>query len=101
MVPSTGSWSAAIKELQRHRFGRKAETLPGEQMLLGVEDIQQIAAQTEAGCLRAPTEAVLERKPEWRARPDLSARPAHRSTDEALIPDLAKQQHPFGLCGVQ
>ena len=25
-----------IKELQRHRFGRRAETLPEEQMLLGV-----------------------------------------------------------------
>lgn len=28
-----------IKELQRHRFGRKAETLPEEQMLLGLEDV--------------------------------------------------------------
>ena len=26
-----------IKELQRHRFGRRAETLPEEQMLLGLE----------------------------------------------------------------
>ena len=38
-----------IKELQRHRFGRKAETLPEEQMLLGLEDVQQVAAYTEAG----------------------------------------------------
>lgn len=29
-----------IKELQRHRFGRKAETLPEEQMLLGLKDVQ-------------------------------------------------------------
>src|SRR3954453_16190157 len=27
-----------IKELQRHRFGRRAETLPEDQMLLGLED---------------------------------------------------------------
>ena len=28
-----------IKELQRHRFGRKAETLPEEQMLLGLDPV--------------------------------------------------------------
>ena len=33
-----------IKELQRHRFGRKAETLPEWQMLLGLEDVEQVAA---------------------------------------------------------
>jgi transposase len=27
-----------IRELQRHRFGRRAETLPEDQMLLGLED---------------------------------------------------------------
>src|SRR5277367_1372651 len=30
-----------IKELQRHRFGRRAETLPEDQMLLGLEDVEQ------------------------------------------------------------
>src|SRR5262249_21939943 len=39
-------------ELQRYRFGRKAETLPEEQMLLGLEDVQQVAACTEAGQAR-------------------------------------------------
>src|SRR3954465_175666 len=33
-----------IKELQRHRFGRRAETLPEDQMLLGLEDVEQAAA---------------------------------------------------------
>src|SRR4051794_2219517 len=37
-----------IKELQRHRFGRRAETLPEEQMLLGLEDVEQTAACDEA-----------------------------------------------------
>jgi transposase len=32
-----------IKELQRHRFGRRAETLPEDQMLLGLEDVEQTA----------------------------------------------------------
>jgi transposase len=37
-----------IKELQRHRFGRRAETLPEDQLLLGLEDAEQIEAQSEA-----------------------------------------------------
>src|SRR3954468_22854969 len=37
-----------IKELQRHRFGRRAETLPEDQMLLGLEDVEQAAAGDEA-----------------------------------------------------
>src|SRR4029077_10021883 len=37
-----------IKELQRHRFGRRAETLPEDQMLLGLEDVEQVAASGEA-----------------------------------------------------
>ena len=38
-----------IKELQGHRFCQKAETLPQEQMLLGVVDVQQNEAFGEAG----------------------------------------------------
>src|SRR4051794_4386981 len=37
-----------IKELQRHRFGRRAERLPEDQMLLGLEDVEQVAASGEA-----------------------------------------------------
>ena len=37
-----------IKELQRHRFGRRAETLPEDQMLLGLEDVEQVTASGEA-----------------------------------------------------
>lgn len=37
-----------IKELQRHRFGRRAETLPEDQMLLGLEDVEQDASDDEA-----------------------------------------------------
>lgn len=36
-----------IKKLQRHRFGRRAETLPEDQMLLGLEDVEQVAAYSE------------------------------------------------------
>lgn len=38
-----------IKEMQRHRFGRRAETLPEDQMLLALEDVEQ----TEAGVAAA------------------------------------------------
>lgn len=37
-----------IKELQRHRFGRRSETLPEDQLLLGLEDAEQIEAAGEA-----------------------------------------------------
>jgi transposase len=38
-----------IKELQRHRFGRRAETLPEDQLLLGFEEVEQTTAGEEAG----------------------------------------------------
>src|SRR3954453_14847528 len=37
-----------IKELQRHRFGRRAESLPEEQLQLGLEDIEQVDAASQA-----------------------------------------------------
>jgi transposase len=37
-----------LKEMQRHRFGRRAETLPEDQLLLGLEDVEQVEASSEA-----------------------------------------------------
>ena len=37
-----------IKDLQRHRFGSRAETLPADQLLLALEDVEQTAAEVEA-----------------------------------------------------
>lgn len=37
-----------IKELQRHRFGRRAEALPEDQMLLALEDVEQSEAGAAA-----------------------------------------------------
>ena len=37
-----------IKELQRHRFGRRAETLPEDQLLLGLEEADQVEAAGNA-----------------------------------------------------
>jgi len=38
-----------IKELQRHRFGRRAETLPIDQLELALEEVQQGEADDAAG----------------------------------------------------
>lgn len=37
-----------INELRRYRFGRRAETLPEDQLLLGLEEVEQVAANREA-----------------------------------------------------
>ena len=38
-----------IRELQRHRFGRRAETLPEDQLLFALEEADQVVAAAEAG----------------------------------------------------
>lgn len=48
-----------IKEMQRHRFGRRAETLSEDQLLLGLEEVEQIVAAGDAEIeQKAPTERV-------------------------------------------
>jgi transposase len=37
-----------LKEMQRHRFGRRAETLPLDQLERGLEDVQQVEAAEAA-----------------------------------------------------
>ena len=37
-----------IKELQRHRFGRRAESLPEDQLLLALEEVEQALSEAEA-----------------------------------------------------
>jgi transposase len=72
-----------IKELQRHRFGRRAETLPEDQLLLALEDIEQ----TEAG---AAAEAE-QKSPAHRAatakkrRTNRGALPAHLPRVETVV----------------
>src|SRR6266540_7151516 len=72
-----------IKELQRHRFGRRAETLPEEQMLLGLEDVEQVAASGEAEKDDSTGEdrAVRTRK----RRTNRGALPAHLPRIEIVV----------------
>ena len=72
-----------IKELQRHRFGRRAETLSEDQLLLALEDLEQreagAAAEAEA---RSPTErAAATRK----RRANRGALPPHLQRIETIV----------------
>ena len=62
-----------IKELQRHRFGRRAETLPEDQLLLGLEEADQLVAAGEA---ESEAAAPAER----------GARAAKRRTNRGSLP---------------
>src|SRR6478609_9005707 len=68
-----------IKELQRHRFGRRAESLPVDQLLLGLEEAEQIEAEGFAG-----EEAANPAKRAERAR----KRRANRGSLPAHLPRL-------------
>ena len=72
-----------IKELQRHRFGRRAETLPEDQLLLALEDIEQ----TEAGAAaEAEQKSPAERTTAtMRRRTNRGALPAHLPRIETIV----------------
>ena len=94
-----------IKELQRHRFGRQAETLPLDQLELGLEDVQQVeaadAAETERPILRpARSEKATQRRAN---RVSLSALPPRGGGDRhqasARDPENHIQDNDLGLFG--
>jgi transposase IS166 family protein/transposase IS66-like protein len=77
-----------IKELQRHRFGRRAETQREEQMLLGLEDVEQVAACGEAEQdARAPEGRVTRAR---NRRINRGALPAHLPRIEVVVDIDAK-----------
>jgi len=60
-----------IKELQRHRFGRRAETLPEDQLLLGLEEAEQVEASGNAeGEQNDPAKAKEVGDEVWKALKD-------------------------------
>jgi transposase len=70
-----------IKELQRHRFGRRAETLPEDQMLLGLEDVEQAEADHAA-----QSSSSEERKARaHKRRINRGALPAHLPRIEIVV----------------
>jgi transposase len=62
-----------IKEMQRHRFGRRAETLPLDQLELALEEVQQEAAAQAAG--------------EEASHPERKAAAARRRSNRGALPE--------------
>ena len=72
-----------IKELQRHRFGRRAETLPEDQLLLGLEEVEQGVAADEAAEDTAAPALRTERAAKRRA--NRGSLPAHLRLIETVV----------------
>ena len=72
-----------IRELQRHRFGRRAESLPVDQLLLGLEEAEQVEAEDVA---REEAEDPAKREVRARRRrANRGALPAHLPRIEQVI----------------
>src|ERR1700684_223437 len=89
-----------IKELQRHRFGRRAESLPEDQMLLGLEDVEQSLAGEDAAKPMTPTERSARAE---RRRSNRGSLPAHLPRVELIVdiddktcPCCQRQLHCIG-----
>lgn len=72
-----------IKELQQHRFGRRAESLPEDQLLLGLEEAKQIEAAGEEEAERADPGARRERTA--KRRTNRGALPPHLPRIEMVV----------------
>ncbi|WP_086999739.1 IS66 family transposase [Rhizobium sullae] len=72
-----------IKELQRHRFGRRAEALPEDQLLLGLEEAEQVEADgLEA---KEETSAALRQSRVAKRRTNRGSLPAHLPRIEMIV----------------
>ncbi len=86
-----------IQRLTRHQFGRRSERLSAEQLQLGLEDLEQTAAENQAG--QDAAEPAGGRKPKSRAdRParNHGALPAHLPRYEVVID---AEPAPCPCCG--
>ena len=72
-----------IKELQRHRFGRRAESLPEDQLQLALEEAEQVEA---AGHAESEEKILAERKARVaKRRANRGALPAHLPRIETVV----------------
>jgi transposase len=83
-----------IKDMQRHRFGRRAETLSADQLLLALEDVEQSEAETaaEAEAKSAARRAEGARK----RRVNRGALPSHLPRFDSIV-DVESKACP--CCG--
>jgi transposase len=80
-----------IRELQRHRFGRRAESLPEDQLQLGLEEAEQVeAAEAANAAAQAPAERKVRAA---RRRTHRGALPAHLPRVEMVV-DIASTVCP-------
>src|SRR5262245_18067144 len=71
-----------IKELQRHRFGRRSERLDADQLMLAFEDVEQAIAAAQAATEKnAPTRPSATRK----RNINRGALPLHLPREEIVI----------------
>jgi len=86
-----------IKRLLRHQFGRRSEQLSPDQLLLGIEDLEQTIAENQAK-QDAADPAADKPRPRREARPNRNhgALPAHLPRYEVLI-DVERRDCP--CCG--
>ena len=95
--------TAIIKELQRHRFGRRAERLDPEQLALALEDVEQTLAAVQAAA-EADTTGQKKTTP-LRRQNNRGALPPHLPREEIVI-DVADKtcaccgglKHRIGEC---
>jgi transposase len=90
-----------IKELQRHRFGRRAESLPVDQLLLGLEEVEQVEAEGFAAEDTGDPAKQEDRARKRRA--NRGALPAHLPRIEQVVdiqdkscPSCSSQLHVIG-----
>ena len=67
-----------IQAMQRHRFGRRAESLPEDQLLLGLEDAEQTEAAGQAAEETEPTKKAVR----------IAQRRANRGALPAYLPRI-------------
>ena len=74
---------AIIKELQRHRFGRRAERLDPKQLALALEDVEQTLAAVDAA---AENDSTARKQATPRRRQiNRGALPSHLPREEIII----------------
>jgi transposase len=72
-----------IKALQRHRFGRRAESLPEDQLLLGLEEAEQVEAAGHAQAEEAAPAETTARSAKRRV--NRGSLPAHLPRLETIV----------------
>jgi transposase len=84
-----------IKDMQRHRFGRRAEALPADQLLLALEDVEQ--SEAEAAAEAEAKSSAIRAEGARKRRANRGALPAHLPRIETIV-DIESKTCPC-CCG--